>query len=82
MSLFDLALLGDGVAEAVERGRIRGGGRGAVFLLDLQVDFLAMDGDIARGGDAKPDLIATDLDDRDLDLIADLDALVQSSCQN
>jgi len=75
-SLFDFALVGDCIPQSVQVGGIGGTGGGPVFLLDLQVDLFAVNGDITRGGDTQPDLIATDFNDRDLDIIADLDALV------
>jgi len=75
-NLLDFALLGDGVAEGIQTGRRRRGGGSAVLLLDLQVDFLAVDGDIARGGDTEANLVAPDFNDGDFDIVADFDTLV------
>jgi len=79
--LFDFALKGHGVAEGIEAAGVGGGRRGAVFLLDLQVDFFAVDRHIARGGDPEPDLVAADFDDSDFNIVADFDALVKFSSE-
>ena len=47
-----------------------------VGLLDLEIDFLAVNGHFLRCGDADLDLIALDFQDGDLDIIVDNDCLV------
>jgi hypothetical protein len=76
-NLFDFALFGDRIAEGVQAGRIGRGGGGPVLLLDLQVNFLAVDGDIARGGDTEAHLVAPDFNHGNFDIVADFDALIQ-----
>jgi hypothetical protein len=50
---------------------------GAGSLVDRHVDLLAEDRDVAGGVDADADLVAGNGEDRNLDLIADHDALVR-----
>ena len=45
--------------------------------LDREIDLAPVDGDVARGRDPEPDLVAGYRQDRDLDLVADHDALVR-----
>jgi hypothetical protein len=51
---------------------------GGLFVLSLDrfVDLFAMYGDVRRGGDTKPNLVTPDVNDRQLDLIADHDRFV------
>jgi hypothetical protein len=53
-----------------------------VLLLNLQVDLFSMYGNAARRGYAESNLIPADLYDHDLDVVADLDALIQSPSKN
>src|SRR5690242_15389479 len=62
--------------------RVAGRGHLAALLLDLQVDLLAEDGDVARSGDTKANLLAHDRKHRHLDVVADHDALVGLACQD
>jgi hypothetical protein len=48
----------------------------AMFPLNRFVDFLAMNRNFRRGFDAEPDLVAADVDDRNLDVVADENALI------
>ena len=57
-SLFDFALVGDRIPESIQIGGVGGTGSGPVLLLDLQVDFFAVNRDVTRGGDPEPDLVA------------------------
>src|SRR5206468_299806 len=45
-------------------------------------DLLAIDGDVAGGLDADPDLVAIDLDDGDHDVVANHDLLVHFAAQD
>lgn len=47
-----------------------------VGFLDLEVDFLAVDGHFLGGGDADLDLVAFDFQDSDLDIVVNDDRFV------
>ena len=47
-----------------------------IFLLDLKVNFLAVDWEVLGRGDTDSDLITTHVDDHDLDIIANLYTLI------
>lgn len=51
-----------------------------VFLPDLAIDLLSVDSDVSGRFNAKPNLLAANFEDDDLDLIADDDALMNLSC--
>ena len=53
-----------------------------IFALDRVKDFLAMDRDLLGCIDTQSHLVATDINDRDLDIVRDNDALVALSRQN
>ena len=53
-----------------------------ILALDRVEAFLAMNGDLLRSIDSQSDLVATDINDRDLDIVRDNDALVALSRQN
>src|SRR3954454_4096138 len=74
--------LGDrGGGERDERAEGVGGHLGGeqVRLGDLAVDLLAVDRDLARGLEAQPDRAPADLDDVDLDVVADADGLADAA---
>ena len=47
-----------------------------IFPLNRFVHFLAMDGDFGRGFDPQPHLVAANIDDGDLDVVADENAFI------
>jgi integrase len=51
-------------------------------LLDREIDLGAMHGDVARRGDAQAHLVAVAPQDRNLDVVADHDALLRLACEN
>jgi hypothetical protein len=56
--------------------------RGAVFTPDRFIDFFAMDRDLFRGVDSESNLIAANIDDGHLDVIADHDRLIALTRQH
>src|SRR4051812_46051599 len=70
-----------GGGEGGERAQGVGGHLGSeqIRLGDLPVDLLAVDRDLPRGLEAQPDGAATDLDDVDLDVVADPDRLADAA---
>ena len=47
-----------------------------MFALDRFVDFLTMDWNFGRGFDPQPDFVAANIDDGDLDIVADENAFI------
>jgi hypothetical protein len=47
-----------------------------IFALDSVVDFLSMDGDRLRSSDSKTNFVASDVDDRNHDVVPNHDALI------
>ncbi len=50
-----------------------------ILPLDRFIDFLPMNLDVPRSVDAEPDVATSDIDDSDLDVVADHDRLISIS---
>jgi len=74
--LFGFGLLRKSIPQSIQAGGIGRGGRCPIFLLDLQIDLFAMDGDVTRRRDPEANLVAPDFDDCDLDIVTNFDTLV------
>jgi hypothetical protein len=54
---------------------------GALLLLVQREEFLAVNGNVARGFDAEADFAAINIDDRDTDVVADVNLLSEFAAQ-
>ena len=61
--LFGFGLLRKSISQSIQAGGIGRGRRRPIFLLDLQIDLFAMDGDVTRRRDPKSNLVAPDFDE-------------------